>query len=489
MNIKKVTAALTAAALFFMNAAYAAPATDSKTDDESPQIEYSGGYLSFEQIAEGIAERYIDDRYTKEDIMSMGLSKLLDGDEELLIELLKATLSSMDDYSEYFTSDEYRDFLDNMNNTFYGIGIKMRENEETGYVEITDYAEDSDNAEKAGLKIGDIIYKVNGEDMTGHGLSAVRTKIVGEEGTTVEITVLRDGEELTFNVKRVAVSTTTVTGSILKDDVGYIKITSFNDTTADDFTYTLGTMREQNVKKIILDLRNNGGGVTAAAIDVAEQIVPKGKIIDVKFRDKSYDATYNSTLDKKEFDFAVLVNGNTASASEILASAIQDSKAGKLVGTNTFGKAVIQNIFPLKNGSVFKLTTGEYITRDGRQINGVGLEPDVYVDNIAEPVDVSQYTPFDFVTSCSLGSRHQNVKAVKERLALMGYYDGDTESDLFDVKLKDALKTVQQLLDIFSYGVLDTATQQMLDDVFSKLQISNDDQFDAAYKLLGGTIE
>ena len=482
---RKITAALLAALMLLTSGtAIAAP---NKTKEDEKQ--YSGEYTAFEQISEYISDAFIDDTYTTEDVMAQGLSKLLENNEPVLVELLKATLESMDDYSEFYTQEEYKEYQDQLNNTFYGIGITMQKKENNDYVEITGFTEGNDNAQNAGLRTGDLIYKVNGEDMTGLTTQAVRSKVVGEEGTTVDITVFRGNDELTFTVKRVAVSTATVSSAILDGNIGYIRITSFNFDTAGDFAYDLETMRENNVKKIILDLRDNGGGYVDAAIDVAEEIVPKGKIVDVKFRNKEYNATYTSQLEKKEFDFVLLVNEYTASASEILASAMQDSKAAQLVGTNTYGKAVIQNLYPLQNGSVFKLTTGQYITRNGREINKVGLQPDVYVENVTQNVDLDDYTPFDFETRNALGSSHPNVQAAKERLKLLGYYDGDTDSPLFDVKFKDALRTFQQVNDIFSYGVLDIPTQEVLDKVFSQVEIMTDYQFDKAYELLGGKTE
>ena len=404
---RKITAALLAALMLLTStAAIAAPEDDEK--------QYSGEYTAFEQISDYVSKAFIDDTYTTEDVMAQGLSKLLENNEPVLVDLLKATLESMDDYSEFYTAEEYKEYQDQLNNTFYGIGITMEKKEDSDYVEVTGFTEGNDNAQNAGLLVGDLIYKVDGEYMTGLTTRAVRDKVVGEEGTTVEITVLRGGEELTFPIKRVAVSNATVSSAILEGNIGYIRITSFTFDTAGDFVYNLETMRENNVKKIILDLRDNGGGYVDSAIDVAEEIVPKGKIVDVKFRNKEYDATYTSQLSKKEFDFVVLVNEYTASAAEILASAMQDSKAAKLVGTKTYGKAVIQNLYPLQNGSVFKLTAGQYITRNGREINKIGLEPDVYVENVTQNVDLDDYTPFDLTTRNALGSSHNNVKAAKE---------------------------------------------------------------------------
>ena len=199
--------------------------------------------------------------------------------------------------------------------------------------------------------------------------------------------------------------------------------------------------------------------------------------------------TYTSNLTKKEFDFIVLVNEHTASASEILASAIQDSGAGKLVGTTTFGKAVIQNTYQLENKAVLKLTAGQYITRNGKEINHVGLTPDEYVENETTSLDMSEYSEFDFRTRSALGSGGENVKAAKERLYILGYYNGDTENSVFDAELKEAVSDFQRAHDILSYGVLDIITQARIDGEVSKIETTTDNQLIKAYEMFGGKKE
>ena len=481
MNFKRIAAALLSAALLVSGCGVYA--TDTKNIDDKQN--YSEEYKAFEQIAKYVSERYIDDSLTQDDIMSKGLSALLEGDNILLVDLLKATLESMDDYSEFYTAEEYKQFQDKLNPTFYGKGITMR-NSEDGYVEITGFAAGNDKAQKAGFEIGDKIYKVNGEDVTGLGTSEVRNKIVGEKNTTVDITVLREGKEIELTATRTPVYERSVYNAVLEDNVGYIQISSFASNTYAEFNETLNIMRENGVKSIILDLRNNPGGLVSPAVEIAQQIVPKGKIIDVKYRESEYDITYNSKLEKAEFNFAVLVNQNTASASEILSSAIQDSGCGKLVGMQTYGKAVIQNTFPLANGMVFKLTIGQYITRNGNEINHKGLTPDEKVENNISKIDMSKYTPFDFKTRVSLGGYGDNVKSAKEKLKVLGFYDADTDGNVFDESLMESVKNFQSANDIFAYGVLDVPTQVRIDEVFADIDYMEDKQLDAAYKLLTG---
>lgn len=460
-------------------------------ETKEPVVEenhYSGEYNAFDQIAEYISDRYIDDSLSKDDIMTQGLSKLLENNDPLLVELLKSTLKSLDDYSQFFTAEEYKQYQDQLNQTFYGIGITMQMGE-NGYVVITGFATEDSKAEKAGFRVGDEIYKVNGEDVTGLSMNEVRDKVIGEENTSVKIVVLRDGEEIELITTRIAVHDSTVSAAILKGNIGYIRITSFNGETATDFFDSLDLMREKNVNKIMLDLRDNQGGLVSTAVEIAQGIVPNGKVIDVKYRQSKYNVTYNSKLTKKEFDFVTLVNKNTASAAEILASAMQDSGCSKLVGTVTFGKAVIQNMYPLNNGTVFKLTVGQYITRNGKEINHIGITPDIEVENVIEKIDASEYAQFDFKTKSSLGNVGDNVKAAKERLYILNFYDESVENDVFDNPLKTAIKDFQQANGLLDYGILDIPTQVKIDRMFSKLETTKDVQMETAYEMCGGNSE
>ena len=182
------------------------------------------------------------------------------------------------------------------------------------------------------------------------------------------------------------------------------------------------------------------------------------------------------------------MNENTASSAEILASAMQDSGVGKLVGTQTYGKAVVQSMYPLVNGSVYKLTTGQYITRNGKKINKIGLTPDYYVENNTEKIDSSLYTLMDKTARYALGDTSETIKGAKERLYMLGIYKGSVDNGVFTVELQDAVKEFQYVNNLSASGVLDIATQVRLDKKFSLLQKVADLQMEKAYELLGGNI-
>ncbi|MBQ3426858.1 MAG: PDZ domain-containing protein [Clostridia bacterium] len=465
----------------------AAKATETPTEepDKGREITESIEYQAYEQIAGYIAERYFDDTYTAEDIMKLGLSEYLaENGDEALVAILKKAMQALDDYSDFFTSEEYREYNDDLNKTFYGLGIIMRQNGE--YVEIEGFVEENGLAQQSGFMEGDRIVKVDGVSVVGNSITEVRNLIVGELGTTTQITVERDGVELEITGTRTAVNSSTVSGGVLEGNIGYVKIASFSTGTASEFEEVVEKLKSENVKNVILDLRNNPGGLVSAATKIASLIVPKGKIVDVKYRDSSMDYTYYSELENTPFNLLVLVNDKTASSAEILASAIQDSGAGKLLGEQTFGKAVIQSVYSLRNGMVFKLTIGQYITRNGNEIDHIGLTPDIEVSNYTKKIDTTEYAKFDFLTPVSVGGSGGNVIAAKERLSVMEYFIGNLGNDVFNTDLEDAIREFQRDNGLADSGALDIPTQIKLKQIFEMLETTVDVQMQEAYKRFGG---
>lgn len=500
MKFRKAISAFMAGIMVFLPASYVSAdwiknsgGTEQTITEETPEPEdeapveddLSLAYRMYESVADFVSQMYIDDSLSKDDIMKKGVSELIDGNEALLLALYKAMANSLDDYSDFYTYEEYEEYQGSINNAFYGIGVIL--GEQDGYIIIDDFTEDS-SAKEAGIMIGDKIVEVNGEDVTGLTIEEVRSKVIGEINTGVDITVLRGNDRIKYTVMRSAVNQSTVTGGILVGNIGYIKITSFGSNTSSEFASILELLREKQVNKIIIDLRNNTGGFVTAAVEIAQMIVPRGKIIDAVFRDERYNTTYSSELDKKEFDIITLVNEYTASSSEILASAIQDSGAGRLVGKKTYGKAVMQEPFTLQNGSVFKITIGKYITRNGNEIDKIGLNPDVEVENGLKPIDPSQYTAFDYSTRYALGQSGEGIKAAKEKLYMLGLYKESLSSGVYTEALQEAVKSFQQGHDLVPSGIIDVATQAAIDKAFARLETTEDRQLEKAYELFGGKI-
>lgn len=473
MKLKRIITAVVAAALLTV---------PTMASAKEPSKEYE----TYNNILDFIEKSYIDETYTKDVVLKNAIDNYLRENPQRMIELLKSTFDELDDYSEFFTFSELQAFMDNVNNVSYGIGVVIQEKD--GYVVITECLEDG-GAVKAGIQPGDKIIKVDGKDVIGLSMDVVRSYVVGERLTDVTVTVLRADKEYEYKITRDSVKNVTVSSTILDGNIGYISVSTFADTTALEFAEALDKMSESGVKKIMLDLRDNGGGVTDAAINMAKMIVPEGVIITLEHRLEEKSVVYKSDLKETEFEFVVLVNENTASASEILASAIQESGAGVLVGGNTYGKAVAQEVFVLADayGGV-KLTTAHYLTRNGNEINGIGLEPDEFVLNEVRKVDTTKYTPFEYNKKYQIGEKGQSVRAAEERLSKIGYSVGNVD-DEYTEETQNAVYRFQEENGLYPYGVLDITTQVKINNVFYEMTELVDKQFDRAYELAGGVTE
>lgn len=283
-----------------------------------------------------------------------------------------------DPYSVYYTEEEWKDLMQETEGIYYGIGAYLMLDPDTGFGKISGVIENTP-AEEAGLRADDLIYLVDGEATLGLELTEIVARVKGEEGTTVHLTIYREGESdyLEIDVERRKIEAPTVKYEMLENDIGYIQITEFDDVTTDQFTEALAVIKGSDAKGLILDLRGNPGGSLSAVVDIARELLPKGLIVYTE--DKYGERDEYNCDGKKELDIplVVLVNGNSASASEILAGAIKDYKKGILIGTTTFGKGIVQRVLPLTDGTALKLTISAYYTPNGNNIHGVGIEPDI----------------------------------------------------------------------------------------------------------------
>lgn len=303
-----------------------------------------------------------------------------DLDEEALINgAYKGMLDALGDpYSVYYTPEELKDIMDQSSGIYYGIGAVVEKDKETNLTRINSVVSESP-AEESGLRPGDLLYEIEGESTYGVDLTTVVGKIKGAQGSKVHITVIREGEDdyLEFEVERKQITSPTVKHEMYEDGIAYIQITEFDDVTVDQFAEALAVVKESGMTSLILDLRANPGGNLSAVVDIARMILPQGLIVYTEDREgKRMEYTCNG---KRELNvpIAVLINGYSASASEILAGAIKDYGKGTLIGTTTFGKGIVQQIFSIGDGSAIKLTVSDYYTPSGKNIHGVGIEPDI----------------------------------------------------------------------------------------------------------------
>lgn len=304
-------------------------------------------------------------------------------EQEVVDGIYKGIFNSLgDDYSCYYTAEEYKKFMEVTEGNYEGIGAYISTNS-NGYCYIVAPMKDSP-AEEAGIKSGDIIYKVDDKIVTDKTSDDIVTMIKGKEGTKVKITVARDGKDdyLDFVVKRKKIESPTVSYEVKKDNIGYIAVTSFDNVTTNQFKEALVELQKKKVKGLVIDLRNNPGGNLDVVVDMLDMFLPKGQLI-VYTEDKKGNRTetYRAKRDAiVNLPLAVLVNENSASASEIFAGAIKDYKIGKIVGKTTFGKGIVQTVLQLKDGSAIKFTIAKYFTPKGKYIHGKGIKPDVDID-------------------------------------------------------------------------------------------------------------
>ena len=302
-------------------------------------------------------------------------------DEEKMVKsAIKGYVEGLDDiYSEYISPDEMKEYMETTNGKYVGVGIYIASTK-TNQIIILSPIKGSP-AEEAGLRSADIITKVNGVEYTGEELSEASSAMKGEEGTKVKIEILRGEETLEFDIERRTVRVNSIETNTLENDIGYIEITSFDDGTYEEFKQKYNELKQKNIKSLIIDLRNNGGGIVQESLKIADMMVEKGKtLLITTSKHEGEDVTKAS--DDKEINIPIifLVNENTASASEILVAAVKENEENcTIVGAKTYGKGVIQTIYNLLDGGGLKLTTNEYFTPNRNTINKVGIEPDYAV--------------------------------------------------------------------------------------------------------------
>lgn len=299
-------------------------------------------------------------------------------DEEKLKEgAIKGYIEGIGDkYTEYISKEDMKDYMEDTTGNFVGVGIYMVQDTKENKIMVLSPIKGGP-AEKVGIKPGDYIIAVDGVEYTGEQMSVVSNKIKGESGTTVKIKILRENETKEYEIKREKITVNPVEGKVLENNIGYIEFSSFDEGTADLFKSKFEELQKQGIKSLIIDLRNNGGGIVSEALKIADYMLEKDQVILYEV-----DKNNKETVEKSEnnpiinMPIIVLTNENTASSSEILAGALKDNKKAKIVGEKTYGKGVIQQLLTLPDGSGLKITSEEYLTPNKTKINGVGIEPD-----------------------------------------------------------------------------------------------------------------
>lgn len=284
-----------------------------------------------------------------------------------------------DEYAAYYNKEEYQQIQESTSGVFCGIGAYISADTDTGIVSIVKPMKNSP-AEKAGVKAGDIIFAVDGKEVTGMEISQVQAMVKGERGTKVKLSLVRDKEQKEVEVTRDEIEEDTVAYRMLPGKIGYVQVSGFEQVTPAQYEKAMKALEKKGQKGMIIDLRDNGGGLLDAAVDMLDRILPKGVVVYSKDKDGNKQEFFAEEDDTFQKPLVILVNENSASASEVFSGAIQDEKAGILMGTQTFGKGIVQSMFDLGDDTGLKMTTAKYYTPKGRNIHGKGLTPDKKVD-------------------------------------------------------------------------------------------------------------
>lgn len=286
-----------------------------------------------------------------------------------------------DQYSAYYDKKETKELTESLDGSFSGIGAVMTQDASSGVITITRVYDDSP-AKKAGIKTGDILYRVEEKTVTGKDLDKVVSWIKGKKGTKVNLTLLRgtNSDKIKVTATRDVINVETVKYKVLENQIGYISISEFDSVTGVQFAKALKQLQKKNIEGLVVDLRNNPGGSLSTVCDILDSILPKGLIVYTKDKNGKKEEYTSDEKHRLNLPMSVLVNGQSASASEIFAGAVQDYGKAEIIGTQTYGKGVVQNLFDLKDGTCVKLTTSEYFTPKGRSIDGKGITPDVKIE-------------------------------------------------------------------------------------------------------------
>lgn len=413
-------------------------------DNQDQQMENLKRYIEY------VRENYKDD---------VSFDQLIDGAYAGVIDSLG------DPYSVYYgSSEEGKNFVEAVTGEFSGVGVSIEDYNGTCRVVAPI---PGTPAEKSGIKAGDIITRIDGTDISKKTLDEAASMMRGDEGTKITLTIDRNGQVLSFTLTRAKIKNVSVNYKMLDGQIGYIQLTSFDNDSNVEFRLAKTALMDKGAKALILDLRNNPGGMVNTAIDIANQLMPAGPITHFEQRGRiveSYSADGDSKL---TIPMALLVNEGSASASEILAGALQDSKTATLVGTTTFGKGVAQQIIDMEDGASMKLSMFYFLTPDKHRIDHTGITPDYTIQNSSNANEqklaeqYAAFAPMSEKAKPKAGDTGLNVYGAQQRLSMIGY-SVQISGAMDDATVK-AVKEFQKEKGLYPGGILDYTTMGDLD--------------------------
>ncbi len=365
------------------------PGGNVKPAETEAQSQDEGGLLLTQEDLKAISDKLdkIDDVLDKYYLNTDELTK-----EEMIEGIFAGYVNTVGDpYTVYYTPEEYDSVMEDMYGTYYGVGALLSQDPDTGIITIVKPFKGY-SAEQAGIRKDDQLFKVGDMEVTGLDLSYVVTFVKGEEGTTVDVTVYRPSTEeyLDFTLTRTKVEVPTVEYEMLDNGIGYIQLTEFDDVSYQQVSDALADLQSQNMRGLIFDLRDNPGGLVSSVCDIADIFLPSGIIVYTQDKNGNGSTEYADDQEVLDIPMVILVNGSSASASEIFAGAMKDYKWATIVGTQTFGKGIVQMFYSLGDGSAMKVTVSKYFSPNGINIHGTGITPDIEIEDDLETTDVDE---------------------------------------------------------------------------------------------------
>lgn len=432
-------------------------AVTTKTSEDYAQLFYN--------MMELIMNNTIDDSITR---------------ETLFLEAMKGMFKKLDPYSEFFTKTEAQNFTTSVSKQYIGIGVEL--SQKGDYVVITNVFLGGP-AKAAGVEAGDEILAVDGVSAKGMNIQTLISKVMGEVGTSVDILFQRGKVQFKKTIIRQvitvkSVDTMTLPKSYLltpeqTSQISYLRLSSFSSNTDVEFNDAITAAKDAGAKYLILDLRDNGGGYVQTAINICKSIIPAGTIMH--FENKTGEqVVFSSALTEPPFYIVALINEYSASATEFVSAAIQDSKVGVLVGETTYGKGVAQYLYDIEDTYMVKLTTEEFFSRDGKVIQQKGVSPDF-------PVEIPNLISSDH--RFFVGDQNPVIKNIEGILAYLGYFKGIPD-ETFGADTVLAMKTFQKASGLFPYNICDFTTQKTLNEKFAAEFTKKDTQLDKAVEIV-----
>lgn len=439
------------------------------------------------------ATKYIDEavalimsRYKfdvkKEDLYKSALKEIIMQNPELLDTAFKGLFNELDDYSVYYTENELNSFIDSMSGEVCGIGVLVLADSE-GLIVSNVY--DNSPAKEGGIIQGDIITHAGDVYLGGMDIDLAKQHIIGSENTPVTITVMRNGVSSVKTLVRRVVQIDAGFYQIVENGkIGYIQLTEFNDSAAEFIEKALNDFDKNNIKDVILDLRNNPGGALKEYVDVCSLFIPTGPAIHIEYKNPLRFTTLyaENKNETPKYNLAVLINNNSASAAEAFAAAVQDTGVGIVIGEKSFGKGTMQNITYFKIGGGIKLTEAVYLSPNYREVNGIGVTPDVVSPDKVSDYNRADLLPITYDRVLRIGDTGKDVEAIEERLRILGLFSAVPDEE-YDNNTYMATLSFQKATELYPYGVMDYTTQAKLDGALQASQVKSDTSYKKAIEI------